>query len=80
MQGLGGVLLLGVIQGLTEFLPVSSSGHLVIGQLVLKLADASILLDAILHVGTMVPVVWLYRREVLETLAGFGKLPEFREQ
>ncbi|MCA9667823.1 MAG: undecaprenyl-diphosphate phosphatase [Myxococcales bacterium] len=69
-----------MIQGLTEFLPVSSSGHLVIGQLVLKLADASILLDAILHVGTMVPVVWLYRREVLETLAGFGKLPKFREQ
>lgn len=79
MHGLGGVLLLGVIQGLTEFLPVSSSGHLTIGQLVLELHSASILLDAVLHVGTMLPVVWLYRREVVETLAGFGKLPRLRE-
>ena len=55
MGAIIGVVVLGVIQGLTEFLPVSSSGHLVIGQQVFQLHKPSILLDPILHVGTLGP-------------------------
>jgi len=79
MSPLAGALLLGVIQGLTEFLPVSSSGHLVIGQVVLALHQPSLLLDILLHVGTLLPVLWLYRREVGQMLGALPKLPSPRQ-
>lgn len=55
-------LFLGVIQGLTEFLPVSSSGHLVLLQQYVDL-DQPVLFDVFLHVGTLLPVLWTYRSE-----------------
>jgi undecaprenyl-diphosphatase len=75
MAGFGGIILLGVIQGLTEFLPVSSSGHLVIGQHILKLAPPDLTIDIILHVGTLMPVLWLYRRDLLEMIISLRRLP-----
>lgn len=69
-----GIVLLGVIQGVTEFLPVSSSGHLVIGQVVVRLAPASLLLDVLLHVGTLLPVLWLYRVEIVQMAVAAGAL------
>lgn len=66
-------LALGVLQGLTEFLPVSSSGHLVLLQLWLgdafAFAQSAVAFDLTLHVGTLLPVLWFYRRDVFE-LAG----------
>lgn len=56
-----GALFLGVLQGLTEFLPVSSSGHLVLFQQFFHVAGDHILFDLVLHVGTLVPVLWFYR-------------------
>jgi undecaprenyl-diphosphatase len=53
--------LLGLIQGLTEFFPVSSSGHLVIGQAVLGLAIPGIFFDVVVHVATLVSVLIVYR-------------------
>ena len=49
-------VLLGLIQGLTEFLPVSSSGHLVIGQALLNIEADMITFDIFVHVGTLVAV------------------------
>lgn len=63
-------LLLGVIQGLTEFLPVSSSGHLMIGQHLLGIAEPQLLFDIILHVGTLLAVVAFYRDDVIEVVRG----------
>ncbi|MGM0555490.1 MAG: undecaprenyl-diphosphate phosphatase [Myxococcota bacterium] len=63
-------LLLGVIQGLTEFLPVSSSGHLMIGQHLLGMSEPQLLFDIILHVGTLLAVVAFYRADVLEVVRG----------
>jgi undecaprenyl-diphosphatase len=77
-SGYGGLLLLGLIQGLTEFLPVSSSGHLVLGQHVLKLAEPSLVIDVVLHVGTLVPVLWLYRRDLWEMVLSLRFLPTIR--
>ncbi len=79
LDGAGGILLLGAIQGVTEFLPVSSSGHLVIGSVILGLHAPSLLLDILLHVGTLLPVLWLYRREVGQMFAALGRLPRLRE-
>ncbi len=57
-------LILGLIQGLTEFLPISSSGHLVIGQALLGLAEPGVSLEIWLHVGTLLAVVAYFRRRV----------------
>lgn len=64
-------LLLGVVQGLTEFLPVSSSGHLVLFQQWLEVHGDEVLFDLVVHLGTLVPVVFFYR----ESLLGMLKAP-----
>ena len=65
------LLVLAIVQGLTEFLPVSSSGHLV---LVSELYgyDQGIAIDVAVHVGSLVAVVAYFRRDVAFLLAGLG--------
>lgn len=79
MSGIIGVISLGVIQGLTEFLPVSSSGHLVIGSHLFKLAEPSLLFDIVLHVGTLIPVLWLYRSDLIKMIVSLGSLRKVKE-
>lgn len=66
-------LLLGIVQGLTEFLPVSSSGHLVLLQSWFgedfAFADAVVLFDLVLHLGTLLPVLIFYRNDILRLVA-----------
>jgi len=58
-------LLLGLLQGATEFLPVSSSGHLAIAQHLLSgFSQPGILFDVLLHLGTMVAVILYFRRDL----------------
>ena len=54
-------ILLGILQGLTEFLPVSSSGHLVLAQQFLGLEEPLVFFDVMLHVGTLAAVLVVYR-------------------
>lgn len=61
-------VLLGVVQGLTEFLPVSSSGHLVLFQSALPVAGDPVAFDLVLHMGTLLPVLWVYRADLLGIL------------
>lgn len=63
-------LLLGIVQGLTEFLPVSSSGHLVLGQALLGIDAPGVGFEVVLHLATLTAVLWVYRRRVGELLAG----------
>lgn len=63
--------LLGIIQGLGEFLPVSSSGHLLLARIFLGIqteSPAMKMLDILLHVGTLVPVLIVFRREWLDMI------------
>lgn len=60
--------LLGLIQGLTEFLPVSSSGHLVIFQDILGMDEPGVTLEVMLHFGTLLSVFWVFRRDFLDLL------------
>ena len=66
---------LGIIQGLTEFLPISSTGHLYVGRHLFGLNDAGLLLDTMLHIGTLIAVFVFYRQEFMKILKNpFGKL------
>lgn len=58
------VILLAIIQGLTEFLPVSSSGHLALTPRLLEAADQGLVMDVALHVGTLLAVLVYYRQDV----------------
>lgn len=62
-------LFLGIIQGLTEFLPVSSSGHLVLFQNLFGLdSKTNLLFDIVLHLGTLFAVIIVYRKSVRELI------------
>ncbi|MFA5286779.1 MAG: undecaprenyl-diphosphate phosphatase [Candidatus Omnitrophota bacterium] len=61
-------ILLGVVQGITEFLPVSSSGHLVILQRVFGLSGEEIAISIVLHLGTLIAVVIFFFKEILKVM------------
>ena len=67
-------ILLGIVQGLTEFLPVSSSGHLVLVQEFLHIPEAGLAFDLVLHLGTLIAVLIFFRATVWRLIqAAFGK-------
>lgn len=68
-------IVLGAIQGLTEFLPVSSSGHLVLFQNLFGLQEPELLFDICLHVGTLLAVLIVFYREILEILKALFQIP-----
>jgi undecaprenyl-diphosphatase len=61
-------LLLGAIQGLTEFLPVSSSAHLVIMQKVLGMSGEELVLSIVLHLGTLLALILFFFKDILEAI------------
>ncbi|MEO0081452.1 MAG: undecaprenyl-diphosphate phosphatase [candidate division WOR-3 bacterium] len=64
-------LLLGLLQGLTEFLPISSSGHLVLLEHLLRAPEsARMAVTAVLHLGTALALVAYFRRELAEIIGG----------
>ena len=67
-------ILLGIIQGLTEFFPVSSSGHLVIAQHLLGLTQNGLALSVVLHLGTVFALLVFFFRDLLELLSNLRLL------
>ena len=64
------IIVLGIIQGLTEFLPVSSSGHLILAPQLLNFDDQGLALDTILHLGTLMAIVIFFKNDLLEIFLG----------
>jgi undecaprenyl-diphosphatase len=71
-------ILLGAVQGITEFLPVSSSGHLVLLQKILGISEPALFFDTMVHVGTLAAVfvvlwqdIWALLRRPLQPLTGY---------
>ncbi len=63
-------LVLGVVQGLTEFLPVSSSGHLVLGQALFGIELPGVVFEVTVHVATLCAVCWVYRGRLAALIRG----------
>ena len=70
MQEFLNVTILAVLQGVAEFLPISSSGHLVIGQHLLGMNPPGMRLEVFLHVGTLASIFVFYRRPIATILLG----------
>ena len=69
------VLVLALVQGLTEFLPISSSGHLILVPHFFGWQDQGLAFDVAVHLGTLIAVVWYFRVDVREMFfAGTGVL------
>ncbi len=69
-------IVLGLVQGLTEFLPVSSSGHLVLFQELLGMDEPGVTLEVLLHFGTLFSVLFVFGRDFL----GLLEFPRDKEQ
>jgi len=59
-------VILGIVQGLAEFLPISSSGHLALGQYIFGIEDNNMAFNIVVHVGTLIPVVVVFRQTIWE--------------
>jgi undecaprenyl-diphosphatase len=61
---------LGILQGLTEFLPISSTAHLLIAERLLQFDDPGGVFTVMIQLGSILAIVWLYRTRILRVLAG----------
>ncbi|QPJ65678.1 MAG: undecaprenyl-diphosphate phosphatase [Candidatus Nitrohelix vancouverensis] len=76
------IIILATLQGLTEFLPVSSSGHLIIAPHLFGFSDQGLAMDAILHLGTLAAIFVYFRKDIIElalSLLGRGNDPRSRK-
>jgi undecaprenyl pyrophosphate phosphatase UppP len=69
------IVVLALIQGITEFLPISSSGHLVLVPVLTGWRDQGLVIDVAVHVGTLLAVILYFRRDVGEMILGFVRSP-----
>ena len=64
----------GIVQGLTEFLPVSSSGHLLISQHILGVKENNLFFSIMLHIGTLIAVLAVYYKTILKLIKSFFEI------
>ena len=62
-------VVLGILQGFTEFFPVSSSGHLVIAEHLMSFNRGGLAFEVFVHFGTLLAVVWIFRKEISQMIA-----------
>jgi len=73
-------ILLGILQGFTEFLPVSSSGHLVLAEHLLGYSDeVPLLYDILLHVASLLAVVIFFRKKLIKLIKGLFDMSGYNE-
>ncbi|AFG36697.1 undecaprenyl-diphosphate phosphatase [Spirochaeta africana] len=61
-------VILGIMQGISEFIPISSSGHLVVLRAVMGIEEIPLLYDVVLHIATLIVVVWFFRKRICTIL------------
>ena len=70
--------LLGVLQGITEFLPVSSTAHLRLGERLLGYPDPDGVFTVMIQLGSILAIMVLYRRKIIEVITGLGSRADAR--
>jgi undecaprenyl-diphosphatase len=70
--------LLGIVQGITEFLPVSSTAHLLLGGRMLRYDDPNGVFTVMIQLGSMLAVMWLYRAKIARVIVGLGSSADSR--
>lgn len=65
-------IILGIVQGVTEFLPISSSGHLVLGQYFLGISIPGNSFEIVVHVGTLLSIIVVFRKDLIDILTSIG--------
>ena len=78
MPSLVQAALLGVVQGLTEFLPISSTAHLLVGARLLGFQDPGGVFTVMIQLGSVLAVMWLYRSKILDVMTGLPSKHEAR--
>lgn len=66
-------IILGIIEGLTEFLPISSTGHLIVAADVMNYKDTAEIFTVVVQMGAIAAVIWFYRHDLIEKIAGLFK-------
>ncbi len=66
-------IILGVIEGLTEFLPVSSTGHLIVAEDVMNYKDTAEIFAVFIQSGAILAVIWFYRNDLIKKITGLLK-------
>jgi len=79
-MNMGESVFLGIIQGLTEFLPISSSGHLVLFQNLLGIEEPQLLLDSALHLGTLMAIVIYFRQDLKQMVTEIWEVARMAPQ
>jgi undecaprenyl-diphosphatase len=69
---------LGVVQGITEFLPVSSTAHLLISEKLIGFQDPDGVFTVMIQLGSILAIIWLYRVKILGAIGGLASKPEAR--
>jgi undecaprenyl-diphosphatase len=70
MYALLEAIILGIVEGITEFLPISSTGHLILTERVLEFKDSQDLFTVVIQVGAILAVIWFYRQDLTQKTAG----------
>lgn len=66
-------IILGIVEGLTEFLPVSSTGHLILTEHILGFVDSKEIFTVVIQVGAIAAVIWYFRHDLAQRIAGLLK-------
>ena len=64
------IIFLAIVQGITEFLPISSSGHIVLFENIFGSTDSNIILEVILHFGTLISILIFFRKDIFKVVNG----------
>ncbi len=69
------IFILGILQGITEFLPVSSSGHLVLAQYMLGIESPGNTLEILFHIGTLFSVIYVFNKDIKSIVVSLNEKP-----
>lgn len=69
-------IIVGIVQGLTEFIPISSSAHIILAQDLLGVKQPGITFEIVVHLGTLISVFWVFYDDIIRLIKAFLSIPK----